>query len=195
MGRVAIFLDGGYLDKVVYFDHANKRLDFEKLIGEMAKPDDLIRCYYYHCLPYQSNPPAEEERKRFASKQKFFHALSHLSRFQVRLGKLVSRGIDQNGERILVQKRVDTMVGVDMALLAGKGKITRLVLFSGDSDLIPAIEAVKSEGVVVTLWHGSFSLNTSPSQDLYDLCDERVLLSAELVARCLRSTPGVDANP
>lgn len=97
------------------------------------------------------------------------------------------RGIDQNGEKILIQKRIDTMVGVDMALLAGKGKITRLALFSGDSDLIPAIEAVKSEGVLVTLWHGSFSKNTSPSQELYDICDERSLLTAEIVSRVLRS--------
>ena len=104
------------------------------------------------------------------------------------------RGKDENGEKIFVQKRVDTMVGVDMALLAGKGKITRLVLFSGDSDLMPAIEAVKSEGVIVTLWHGSFSENTSPSQELYDLCDERILLSADIVSRCLRATPSVSPS-
>ena len=35
------------------------------------------------------------------------------------------------------QKRVDNMIGVDMALLAGKAKITRVALFSGDSDYIP----------------------------------------------------------
>lgn len=61
------------------------------------------------------------------------------------------------------------MVGVDMALLAGKGKITSLALLS-----IPAIEAVKREGVVVTLWHGRRGIEeTAPSRDLFDLCDER----------------------
>ncbi len=189
MGQVAIFIDGGYLDKVLYFDHGNKRIDFDKLVTEIAKPDELVRSYYYHCLPYQSNPPSEEDSRRFAAKQHFYHALSRLPRFQVRLGKLVSRGVDREGKKILIQKRVDTMVGVDMALLAGKGKITRVVLFSGDSDLIPAIEAVKPEGVIVTLWHGSFSADTSPSQELYDLCDERKLLTAELVTQCLRATP------
>ncbi len=186
MGQVAIFIDGGYLDKVTFYDHKNVRLDYKKLIDEMTQPDELIRAYYYHCLPYQSNPPTVDENNRFSSKQKFYHALSMLPRFQIRLGKLVCRGVSQNGEKILIQKRVDTMVGVDMALLAGKGKITRLVLFSGDSDLIPAIEAVKTEGVVTTLWHGSISENTAPSQDLYELCDERTLLSDVIVGRCLR---------
>jgi len=186
MGQVAIFIDGGYLDKVVYFDHANKRLDYEKLANELAKPDELFRSYYYHCLPYQSNPPTVEESQRFASRQKFYSALSLLPRFQVRLGKLVFRGINERGEKILIQKRVDTMVGVDMALLAAKGKISRIALLSGDSDLIPAIEAVKPEGVLVTLWHGSFSLQTAPSRDLFSICDERKLLTAEIVSHLLR---------
>jgi len=169
----------------MYFDHNNKRLDFQKLTIDIAAPDELLRTYYYHCLPYQSDPPTPEERQRFASRQRFFAALSRLPHFQVRLGKLVCRGVDQKGEKIFVQKRVDTMVGVDMALLAGKGKITRLALLSGDSDLIPAIQAVKNEGVVITLWHGSYSKETSPSQELYDICDDRVVLSPERISRLL----------
>ena len=186
MGQVTVFMDGGYMDKVMFYDHGNKRLDYGKLVSVMAQPDDLLRAYYYHCLPYQSNPPTEEESQRFAAKQKFYTALNRLPRFQVRLGKLVYRGIAQNGERIFVQKRVDTMVGVDMALLAAKGKINRIVLFSGDADLIPAVEAVKSEGVLVTLWHGSISVHTSPSEELYNICDERLLLTADMVSRVLR---------
>jgi uncharacterized LabA/DUF88 family protein len=63
---------------------------------------------------------------------------------------------------IFVQKRVDNMIGVDMALLARKGKVTNVGLLTGDSDYIPSVEAVKREGVLVTLWHGSFSANTRP---------------------------------
>ena len=68
-----------------------------------------------------------------------------------------------------------------MALLAGKGKITNAAIFTGDSDIIPAIESVKREGVLVTLWHGSFSVNTRPSRELYEIADERKELTAELV--------------
>ena len=45
-------------------------------------------------------------------------------RFEVRLGKLAYRGKDHEGNPIFQQKKVDCMVGVDMALLAGKGRIT-----------------------------------------------------------------------
>jgi hypothetical protein len=55
MGVAAIFLDAGYLSKVLWHDHANARIDFSKLALEMAEPDQLLRAYYYNCLPYQGN--------------------------------------------------------------------------------------------------------------------------------------------
>ena len=70
-----------------------------------------------------------------------------------------------------------------MALLAGKGKVTSIALFTGDSDTIAAVEAVKQEGVLVTLWHGNLKGECSPSRELYKLCDERVEISKEIVAR------------
>ena len=90
------------------------------------------------------------------------------------------------GKPIFVQKRVDIMVGIDMALLAGKGKINSLGLLSGDSDFIPAIEAVKREGVVVTLWHGRKRSDVAPSIELFDLCDERRELTADYLQRIAR---------
>lgn len=188
MGKSAVFIDGGYLDKVVFFDHANARLDYEKLAHAMADADELLRAYYYHCLPYQSNPPSEDERSRYASKHRFTTALSHLPRFEVRLGRLKYRGTTDDGERIFQQKRIDNMIGVDMALLAGKGKITNMSLFTGDSDYIPSIEAVKREGVVVTLWHGSNSRDTRPDRELVEICDERRELTKDIVARIRRPT-------
>ncbi|HEY2955546.1 MAG TPA: NYN domain-containing protein [Candidatus Eisenbacteria bacterium] len=120
MGTVAVFIDGGYLDKVAGFE--GQRIDYQT-----------------------------------------------------------------DGQPIFVQKRVDNMVGVDMAMLAGKGKITSLALLSGDSDFIPSIEAVKREGVIVTLWHGRRGQEeTAPSRELYDLCDERRELSPELLRRVSR---------
>lgn len=82
-----------------------------------------MRTYYYHCPPYQSNPPTEEERERLSSRQKFFSALSRLNRFQLRLGKLEKRGEDAKGKPIFVQKRVDIMLGVDMVQLASTSQI------------------------------------------------------------------------
>ena len=186
MGTVAVFIDAGYLDKVLFHDHENTRIDLSKLASEMAKPDQLLRAYYYNCLPYQGNPPTDEEKSRYASMRRFITALRNLPRFEVRLGRLAYRGIDPDGNPIFVQKRVDCMVGVDIALLAGKRTITNVALFSGDSDLIPAVDAAKPEGVIVSLWHGSFSASCKPSRELVEACDERYELGADMVERIRR---------
>ncbi len=185
MGTAAVFIDGGYVDKVLYYDHNRQRVDYEKLVRRMVKPDDLLRAYYYHCMPYQSNPPSEDESRRYGAMHKFVTAIQGLPRFEVRLGRL-SRFIHGDGTPVFTQKRVDCMVGVDMALLAGKGKVTRVILFSGDSDYIPAVEAVKREGVIVTLWHG-ITANSAPSRELVQTCDERCQLTAPLFQEVRRS--------
>ena len=186
MGTVAVFIDAGYLDKVLHYDHENARIDLSKLAREMAEPDQLLRAYYYNCLPYQGNPPTDEEKSRYASMHRFIIALRNLPRFEVRLGRLAYRGDDSEGNPIFVQKRVDCMVGVDIALLAGKRTITNVLLFSGDSDLIPAVEAAKPEGVLVSLWHGSYSVTCKPSRELVEACDERHELDADIVERIRR---------
>jgi uncharacterized LabA/DUF88 family protein len=186
MGVTAVFIDGGYLDKVLYREHGNARIDFEKLARVMSEPDDLLRACYYHCMPYQGNPPTPEESSRYGGRHRFITKLTLLPRFEVRLGRLVCRGIDRTtGERIFQQKRIDCMIGVDMALLAGKGKITNAAILTGDSDLMPAVESVKREGVRTTLWHGGISAENRPSAELYALVDERRQLTVEIVQSIL----------
>jgi len=187
MGTVAVFIDGAYFDKVLKYDHNNSRIDYSKIGKEVAKPDTLFRVYYYHCLPYQSKNPSDPDKKWYSDRHKFMTALSYLPRFEVRFGRLAYRGTDISGEPILQQKRVDCMVGVDMALLAGKGKITNLTLISGDSDFIPAIEAVKNEGVIVTLWHGNLNSRCAPARELYQICDERREITSSLIQALLRA--------
>lgn len=186
MGTTAIFIDAGYLDKVLLWDHKKKRVDYIKLAQELAATNQLFRAYYYHCMPYQSHPPTEEERKIYGKMHGFITALKKMPRFEVRLGRIARLGIDANGRPITCQKRVDCMMGVDMALLAGKRVITDIALVTGDSDLIPAIEAVKSEAVVVTLWHGSYSDECRPARDLVQICDERQELTNDVIARIQR---------
>ena len=179
VGRVAIFIDGGYLDYVLRA-FGNPKVGFEKLATTLASPDELLRTYYYHCLPYQSPTPTIEEAERFAAKQKFFHALSRLDRFEVREGKLAFRGLDQNsGKPIFEQKRVDIKLAVDLVLLATKRQITRAILVTGDSDFLPAVQAAKNEGVLIHLYHGTG--DNQPHRDLWDVADSRTAVTEKLV--------------
>jgi uncharacterized LabA/DUF88 family protein len=184
MGRVAIFIDGGYLDWVLREEFGGARLDYAKFAEWMAGDGEILRTYYYLCLPFQSNPPTDEETRRFSHAQAFFGRLRQIPRFHVREGKLAFRGRDSaTGRPILEQKRVDLMLGLDMALLAAKHQISDVILFSGDSDLLPAVEAVKAEGVLFRLFHGTVQ---RPHADLYAAADERSALTAEVVNKILR---------
>jgi uncharacterized LabA/DUF88 family protein len=98
MHRVSVFIDGAYLDHVLEEKRQGKRVDYNALIhnivGRTSTDREITRIYYYHCLPYQHNPPSEDESKRFSKAQRFFRALQRTPRFEVRLGRLAYRGED-----------------------------------------------------------------------------------------------------
>ncbi|HEX6748970.1 MAG TPA: NYN domain-containing protein [Longimicrobium sp.] len=179
MGQTAIFVDGGYFDRVSR-DCGSPRIDFGKLATELSRPDDLLRTYYYHCLPYMSPVPTPEEEERYAGKQRFFSALNRLNRFEVREGKLEYRGTDRESNRpIFEQKRVDIYLGVDLVMLATKQRIHRAILITGDSDFLPAIRAAKNEGVLIHLYHGTGP--QQPHRDLWEEADDRTVITPDLL--------------
>ncbi len=178
MGTVAIFVDGGYLDHVS-MDCGSPRIDFARFSEVLAGSDELLRTYYYHCLPYTSEQPTEEELARLEGKKRFFLALTRIGRYEVREGKLELSGNDCTGAPLFQQKRVDTTLGVDMITLAMRGNITRAILISGDSDFVPIVQAVKAQGVLVHLYHGTGE--NKPHRDLWDAADLRSVINQDLL--------------
>ena len=153
MSRVAVFIDGAHLDFTVRHEFPGTRIDYGKLATELVPPGlDLLRTYYYHCPPYQSNPPSPEEKIRKASFDRFHDALQKLPRFQVRLGVLAKR--TAGGQVYFEQKRVDILLGVDLVRLSAKDQINEAVIVAGDSDFLPAIDAAKDDGILIRLVHG-----------------------------------------
>lgn len=49
------------------------------------------------------------------------------------------------------QKRVDMKIGLDVAWLASKSIVDRIILVTGDSDFIPAMKFARREGVQVVI--------------------------------------------
>ena len=167
--RAAIFIDGAYLEYVLKDEFKGASIDFSSLSRAMAENADILRTYYYHCPPYQGNPPTQEERERYSARRSFYTALDRLPRFAVRLGRLEFRGLGPDGRPRFEQKRVDILLGVDMVQLAAKGQIQQAILLAGDSDFIPAVTVAKAEGVLVRLFHGN-----SCHSDLWQEVDERI---------------------
>ena len=173
--HVALFIDGAYLDYVLRDEFSRARVDFTEMANSMVAGADILRTYYYHCLPYQSSPPTAEESERYAARRRFFTALERLPRFQVRLGRLELR-YGPDGSRRFEQKRVDILLGVDLVQRAAKGRIQHAVVLAGDSDFIPAVNVAKSEGVLVRLFHGE-----GCHSELWQAADERVKLDQSFI--------------
>jgi uncharacterized LabA/DUF88 family protein len=134
---------------------------------------------------YQSNPPTEEQKTLYAGKVKFFNALSKLPSFEPRFGKQRPRGGGY------VQKGVDVLLAVDLVRLSSKGQIQKAFLIAGDGDYVPAVKAAKDDGVAVKLYHsGVFQTtldgHTIPkySNELWQICDEREIISDSLIKQC-----------
>ena len=202
MARLAVFIDGGYLD-VLARDEFHVRIDNGKLSSQItrvvasatAEPVDLLRTYYYDCLPYQSNPPTDEEKQRVSRKQNRFNALKKLDSYIVREGRLMFRGLDASGRPIFQQKRVDLLLGLDFALLSGKKQITHAAVVSGDSDLIPAVEAAQLEGVSTWLFHGPRrSGNSAYASELWMAADKRFEMDQEFMDS-VAMLPNSPSNP
>jgi uncharacterized LabA/DUF88 family protein len=180
--RMAIFIDGAYFDSIVRDDCGGCRVDYHALAIKIAGDIELLRAYYCNCLPYQGHPPTPYERQRFSQAQRFYSALRSLPRFEVREGMLVHRGNDENGSPIYVQKGVDLQLGVDLVLLSAKQRISHAAIIAGDSDLIPAINVSKNEGVLVHLYHG-----TSAHRKLIEASDEQTQITPEFLSDVQRS--------
>jgi uncharacterized LabA/DUF88 family protein len=195
MGRLAIFLDGGYIDHI-----SRREFDISLSYGKLslaitaevatrsADPVELLRSFYYNCLPYQSPRPSPEESIRLSKSMSFMDHLRREPRYEVRLGRLKYRGNDADGQPIFQQKRVDLLLGIDITLLAGKHQISHAAILAGDSDLIPAVEVAKQEGVCVWLIHGPARSRTSGSttyaRELWDIADERIELTQKFMNNC-----------
>jgi uncharacterized LabA/DUF88 family protein len=177
--RTAIFIDGAYLEFTLRESYESVRIDYGLLSEKMAGGIDVLRSYYYNCLPYVGNPPTEEEKTRLADKQRFFDALTRIPRYQVRLGQLAFRGLRTGDNRpIFEQKRVDTLMAVDFVLLCSTQRITHAALLTGDGDFVPAVNVAKEFGVVVSLW---YSDRFRADDELWRVCDERHVIDQQLI--------------
>ncbi len=182
--RIAIFIDGGYVEKILERAFAGTPIDYGRLVAELAAGRGLLRAYYYNCPPYEGDPPSPGEIVRKARADRFFGALRRLPRFEVRLGRLEKRTCEHCGSVDFRQKRADLMLGVDLVNLAARQQISGAVLVTGDSDLVPAVQVAKDCGILVHLFHGDD--RNPPHRDLYDTCDERTRIEGSLIDRVRR---------
>ncbi|ELW8065421.1 NYN domain-containing protein, partial [Campylobacter coli] len=67
-------------------------------------------------------------------------------------GKITIKDLSDNDYMYYAkQKGVDMKIGIDIATLALKKLVQKIVLISGDSDFVPASKLARTEGIIFTL--------------------------------------------
>ncbi|MDX2227148.1 MAG: NYN domain-containing protein [Verrucomicrobiae bacterium] len=172
---------------------AKQLLDCAKSVLEDR--EEIFRIFYYDCEPFDkkvTNPIDQSEvdyqaTPSFKARKNFFNELSQMEYVAMRRGELKARGwelSDRYKKRLLdqslphaapnagdvypgfQQKGVDMRIGIDVAILSLKRLVDRIILFSGDTDMIPAMKLARREGVQVYLVKlGSWPLKQNLIED------------------------------
>jgi uncharacterized LabA/DUF88 family protein len=166
MHRVKLFFDAKNFYKafrgpkgVFPLAETRPKIDYSRLvrwvIAEVCGPSAIFAGAYYYTAYHESEGIGTD------------HFLAHLNLepgFFVRREPSVSRGLrhscencgHENVRRFRTEKRVDARLVADMIHYAAVGAYDVGILFSGDQDLVPALEAVDRHGsrVYVATWGG-----------------------------------------
>lgn len=175
--KVNILIDGGFFAQ--RFKAIQKRpatvSDVEKLVKDIMSAvqaktagetqDILFRVFYYDCRPFAgivkdhsgSKTIDYSKSKSFPVQNKFLEDVAKLERFALRLGELSFTGwrtnrFTGNWEPDFRQKSVDMKFGLDIATMATKHTVDKIVLVAGDSDFIAPIKMARKEGLLVYLY-------------------------------------------
>lgn len=136
--RVACFIDGsnlfGHLERV--FGSGKVRLP--ELCHRLCGPARRLVEWRFYAAPVPQGTPAEE-RARYAGQQGFFAFVQRHRKGVLRLGRFQR---DEDGR--LREKGVDVLLAVDLARLGAENKYDAAVILSGDADLVPAVDLVRS---------------------------------------------------
>lgn len=179
--RVAVLLDGGFVQKRLFFRQGKQMPTAQEILDfahSCVGPDEeLFRIYYYDCPPFSgtlTHPVSGEtedysQTEVFAARTALIDEIAQADYVAFRPGVLTAAGwkLKYTSQKALAkstrtctvndfvpdwaQKRVDMNIGLDVAWLASKGIIDRIILVSADTDFIPAMEFARREGVQVVI--------------------------------------------
>jgi uncharacterized LabA/DUF88 family protein len=163
--RIALFIDGANLYSAAR--SLGLDIDFKKLLDEFRKRGVLIRAYYYTALAEDQDYSPIRPLVDWLDYNGFTVVTKPAREFTDSQGRKRWRG------------DMDMEIAVDMLEMASHAD--HVVLFSGDGDFRPLVEAVQRKGVRVTVVSTVKSQPTFASDDLRRQCDSFVDL-ADLAA-------------
>jgi uncharacterized LabA/DUF88 family protein len=164
--KTVLLIDGGYLRACS--KAAGKKYDngFIAAFASkcMAADEYLLRIFYYDAPLFRGKVklPVSGNEMEFQSSDNWLQSLAQLERFAVRRGTIGFRGwrprnipiagrelTDDDFEPVFEQKGVDMRIGLDIATFSDSCSVERILLVSGDTDMIPAMKHARKAGLEV----------------------------------------------
>lgn len=146
MTKAFVFIDGSNfyfrlrdLSEQVNGKYSLLNFNFRGLAEWIVQPDTLMEAHYYvGAIRRQRNN--EKAEKMYANQQKLIAKLQQQKIF-ITLGQLI-----QHPDKTFHEKGVDVRLAVEMIRFARENKYDIAYLLSSDTDLVAAVEEVKSFG-------------------------------------------------
>ena len=150
--------------------------DFRRFASWLAATDDLAGVRYYIGAVKQDG--SEKAKRLYADQQRLFRKLQRQG-VEIVPGHLI-----RHPDRTFHEKGVDVRLAVEMIRLAREDRYDRAYLLSSDTDLVPAVEEVRSFGKQVQY----VGIPKGQSYGLSKAADDVRLIRPEDVAPFLTAT-------
>ena len=181
MTSVAVLLDGGYVRHSLYSLLGRRHPNGSEIRSFALKCVDaeemLFRIYYYDAYPFTGvwKNPVDGRTVDFSATQtakrmnRMLREISLLPNVAFRYGQVALRGycvkesawedllrgrttLTQDHVRPeLTQKAIDMKIGLDIAWLASKRIVDKVILVTADRDFLPAMKFARREGLQVVV--------------------------------------------
>jgi uncharacterized LabA/DUF88 family protein len=182
LNEASIFIDGGHYSAIQKYH--NITFDFNLFVSQVKRKltehlgieVSFPHIFYYDCMPFQYNESA------MTRKSSYFKFLNSCPGVSVREGTVVRR-TSPEGQSYYQQKKVDLLLGLDVAAECRKGSMKYLVLVTGDGDYCPVVTFASGCGVKTWLFFGGFQ---SVSTELWSLADVRINIDEEFASKVRR---------
>lgn len=162
MKKVAVFVDWDNV-RMGVFEEAGKKLGYRtnyndinniiKYIYTFVDPvkEEIYRTFFYLTDPYGDRIDGIDYSKTptYRHATSFIERLSVKDHIAIRKGTLVPRGKDAQGNTIFIQKKVDMLLGLDVAHVSYCRLVDRVLIFSYDTDIVPALKVARINGMQV----------------------------------------------
>ncbi|MFH1241429.1 MAG: NYN domain-containing protein [Pseudomonadota bacterium] len=160
--KVAIFVDWENVRKGIFDEASRKypsRIDYNHVENVLAliksfldiKQEEIYRIFFYLAEPFSGTLRGIN----YSQTPTYQHAIAFIERLSIqdqialRKGDLAVRGFDVNSKPIFIQKKVDMLMGLDIAHVSYNKLADRILVLCADTDIIPAMKTARINGLQV----------------------------------------------